>query len=248
MKTPEHTEELDLVAHRFEWARIRLNLRVVEVVLEAGYENENKGCRRLRAIEDADPQPTPVYPRFAGVLGIDLEELVEELEQQRQQRLERHRQQMPPREFGALLESARESAEMTVEQVAAGTEGVINSERCHRLEAGRARLPSDREIEALAEPLGVDTRALRQAASRERKVYDRHDNSPTFVIRAVPGFYVNSPLPQPASTKQHLEYATNFAVEKGFRVCLVFFDGRSVYIEPNRSQSESFDPPSMSVM
>lgn len=247
MKTPEHDDDLELVAHRFEWARIRLNLNVEDVVREAGYEDIDKGCRRLRNLEDGKPQPESIYARFGQVLDIDLEQLAEDLEQQRRHRYEKDRQQMPPRELGALLESARDREDLTVEQAASRTDEIVSVRRLRRLEGGRDRFPSDAEIEALAQALSVSVEAIRNVCERERRIYDRRGDEPLLIMRAVPGFYTTTPLPQPSSTLQKLQYAQQFAKEKNVSVCLVFPDRRSVYIDPDGNRCESHRPPSMSV-
>lgn len=247
MQTPEHTDDLDLVAHRFEWARIRLNLRVVEVVCEAGFDNVEKGCQKLRDIEDGQPQPPSIYARFARVLNIDLDKLEEDLKQQRHERHRRFRQEIPPPQLGDLLQSARHKAEMSVEEVASRTQGAVSPKRLHRLEGGRDRFPTDDEIEALAAALSIKEEAIRAVYERERRVYDEQDKAPKLVMRALPGFYVNVSLPQPASTKQQLDYAMEYSRELNKKVCLVFTDGRSIYINPDGERSETFDPPSMSI-
>ncbi len=247
MNTPEHHEDLQLVAHHFEWARIRLNLHIIEVARQADCDDIDNGCTQLREIENATPQPAEVYARFAPVLNIDLDGLEEQLQQRRDRRLEQHRQDIPARRLGAVLESVRTNADMSVDQVVDGTDGLVGTRRYHRLEKGRDRLPSGAELQALAKSFDIDVDALRWAAAQQRRVYDRLTDTPTFVARAVPGFYVTSPLPQPASTKQHLDYATTFARQKCVQVCLVFADSRSVYIKPDGTRRERFEPPSTTV-
>lgn len=247
MQSPEHPEDLNHIAHRFQWARIRLNLRVAEVARETGCENIDEGCRSLRAIEDAEPQPAGIYERFARVLDIDLGELTEALHEKRRHRLEKLRQDLPPRRLGKLLETVLDREEMTVEQAAASTTGEVDPNRLHRLVKGRDRLPTDGEIEALAEALDIDPQALRNARMWERDVYDRRGDVPRLIVRAVPGFYVAQPLFEPGSTKEYLDYAARFARDRQTKVCLVFGDGRSVYIDPDGSRHESFESPSMNL-
>ncbi len=251
MKLPIHSEELDHVAHRFEWARIQLNLRVVEVVREAGYKNTNRGCRRLRAIENASPQNhISVYERFAHVLDIDLDELEEELEEVREDRRRRIRQDMPPRILGTLLEKARRRLELTEPEVIARTDlepADHYERRFRRLEAGKARFPTAPEIEHFARALSIPAQAIRQAFEKERLVYDRCDDCPHLILRAIPGVAVTLPIPSRRSTKWYLEYADEYASHRRAKVCLVFKDGRSVYINPDGTRSECFEPPYMTI-
>ncbi len=251
MKLPTHKEELDHVAHRFEWARITLNLRVVEVVREAGYENINKGCRRLSAIEDGSPQPhISVYERFAHILDIDLELLQEELEEIREARRRRIRQDMPPRILGALFEQARRELNLTEEEIVARTELEPTDHyerRLRRLDSGKARFPTDDEIDEFARALSLSPEAIGRAFEKERRYYDRRDDIPFFILRAIPGVAINLSFPHPMSTKMHLDYATRYAADRKAKVCLVFGDGRSVYINPDGTRSECYEPPHMTI-
>lgn len=250
MKLPTCKSELDHVAHRFEWARLRLNLRIVEVVRETGTQNINKGCRRLRAIENGSPQPLSIYNSFAPVLDIDLDELHEELEDIREQRRQKIRQDMPPRILGALLEKGRQSLDLVEDEVIARTaleppEDYVR--RFRRLEAGKARFPTDDEIEAFGSVLLISPKAIRRAFEKERRPYDRRDDGPELLLRAIPAVAVRLPIPHNRSTKWYLDYAGEYAEDRQVKVCLVFGDGRSVYINPNGTRIECYQPPHMTL-
>ncbi len=247
-------EDLSYIAHLFESARIKLNLRRVEVVREAGYKNTAKGCRRLKHIEGGEQEALPVYERFAHVLDIDWEEVKEEIRERRRKRREERDQLLPPRRLGSLLRKARERKELSVEEVIDRVEDSTNlseearerwERRFRRLESGSARFPSEVELRAFAGALEVPTEGLRCAAIDERAVYDRQRGVPQCIIRAVPGFYVQKKLPQGCSTLDAIDYAENFSDETNLKVCLVFPDRRALYFNPKTGRHENFTPPSM---
>ena len=256
-------EDLSYIAHLFKSTRIKLNLRAVEVVREAGYKNTAKGCRRLKHIEGGKKkEAVPVYKRFAHVLDIDWEEFKEELRERSRKRREEWDRHLPPRRLGSLLRKARERKELSVEEVIdkidfsdkipedADEEALEEAKvrwrrRLRRLESGSARFPSEVELRAFAGALEVPTEGLRCAAIDERAVYDRQRGVPQCIIRAVPGFYVQKKLPQGCSTLDAIDYAENFSDETNLKVCLVFPDRRALYFNPKTGRHENFTPPSM---
>lgn len=260
-------EDLSYIAHLFKSTRIKLNLRVVEVVREAGYKNIAKGCRRLRHIERGkEKEAVPVYKRFAQVLDIDWEELKEELRERSRKRRDARDRHLPPPRLGSLLRQARERRELSVEEVIdridfsdkipedADEEALEEAleeakkrwrRRLRRLESGEARFPSEVELRAFAGALKVTTAGLRCAAIDERAVYDKQRGVPECIIRAVPGFYVQKKLPQGCSTLDAIDYAENFSDETNIRVCLIFPDRRALYFNPRTGRHENFRRPSM---
>lgn len=247
MKPPTQKEELEHVAHRFRWARLTLNLRVIEVADEAGYTDIDEGCRTLRAIEDGAPQPLiGVYERFAHVLDIDLDDLEAELETLREKRRQKIRQDVPRRILGSLIETSRRRLDLTEEEVIALTQLVPADHykrRLRRLEAGKARFPTDIETEQFARALRIPPQAIRRAFGKERRIYDRRDDTPELIMHAMPTVGASVPLPDSRSTKWYLDYAEEYARDNEAKVCLVFGDGRSVYIDPDGTRAESYKPP-----
>jgi hypothetical protein len=61
----------------------------------------------------------------------------------------------------------------------------------------------------------------------------------------MPAFYNQVSYPDHYDTDQVLRFATDFSAEQGFKVCVTFPDGRSVYIEPNGYHFESKQRPTM---
>ena len=244
-KAPRNTEDLEWLAHQFRWARIGLNLRVIDVVRESDCDDIKEGCRKLRGIESGSPQTPADYRRFASALDIDWDDLCGELDKRQSQHTQRWHQDLPPRRLGSLLASIRRRRDLSVEDVVARTQDIISPERLQRLEGGSDRLLGDDEIEALACALDIDAKSLRGAAADERRVYDERGDKPRLILRGVPGFYVEIPLPTPASTAAYLDYAARLAREKNKSVCLVFGDNRSVYFDSHGTRRESHRPPSM---
>lgn len=251
MKLPTAKEELDHIAQRFQWARLTLNLRIEEAVGEAGSDDIDDGCQRLRAIENSTPQPDiGTYERFARVLDIDLDELHEELEALREQRRRTIRQDLPPRILGRLIEAARQKLGLTDTEIVDRTQLAPTKRyerRLRRLEAGKARFPTDDEIEAFAPALSVSTEAMRRAFEEERRVYDRRHDGPRLFMRVMPAVSASVPIPDSRSTKWYLDYADDYARDRAAKVCLVFGDERSVYINPDGTRTERYQPPRMAL-
>ena len=245
MDRPIHNDDLSFLAHRFQSTRIRLNLRVPEVLDEADYR---MGCDHVRDIERGKPVPDAVYERIAQVLEIDFEKLTDELRNRCEERLRVPPQDLPPRVLGKLLASARNNAGLTVEETISRT-GLSPSQtyerRLRRLEAGRDRLPAPHVLEALADALGISPYRLFDAYMKECEYYDEMGGQPNLIIRAMAAVYLPQPLPQGLDTAVYLDQAAAFSVEVNRRVALVFPDKRSVYIRPDGLRAESFRPPTM---
>ncbi len=246
-----HVDDLEFLGDRFKEARERLGLRRVELVREAGYKNTNKGCRRIRHIERGEPPLADerVLRRFAHVLELDLEALWDEVRQRHRARLEAEREGHELW-LGGLLRRAREEAGLTVEETIerAGLEPSARFERrLRKFETGEYRFAMQHELEGLCGALDIRELKAFAALQKECEYYDDLDGRPTVVLRLIPAFYTTKTYPDHFTTADVLEFASEFSAEKGLKVCVVFPDKRSVFIERDGYHFETWEPPSMSI-
>ncbi len=248
MKRRIHVDDLRFLGAQFKQAREALGLRRVDVVREAGYQNLEKGCRRLIDIERAEKlEDERVLERFAHVLDLDLELLWAEVDRREDARCaeRRRRQKMW---VGTLLEHAREQKGWTLQQVveAAGLSPVEQyARRLERFEAGEYRFPMRDELEALCDALDVPFKIGVHALAKECDFYDRLDAKPRVVARLMPAVYSELSYPGGVTTAEVLAFAAAFSADRGLRVCVTFSGGRSVYLEPDGYRFESWEGPAM---
>jgi transcriptional regulator with XRE-family HTH domain len=246
-----HVDDLRFLGDQFKEARKRLGLRRVELVREAGYQNTNKGCRRILHIERGEPPLADerVLERFAHVLDLDLDQLFEETHEREQKRREeqRERQKMW---VGTLLKGAREQKGWSVEEVIEKAElspADKYETRLERLESGEYRFPMMDELEALSETLDIAGLKAFAAYKKECEYYDRIGKKPSIVARLMPAFYNKVRYPEHFDTDRILRFAEEFSAKHGFKVCVTLPEGHSVYIEPDGHRFESRRSPTMSI-
>lgn len=246
-----HVDDLRFLGDRFKQARRQLGLRRVELVREAGYENINKGCRRILHIERGEPPLADkrVLERFAHVLDLDLEELFDEIRQREEERREEQSKHQKVW-LGTLLKRARKQKGWNIEKVV--EEAKLSpvdkyAKRLRYFESGEYRFPMMDELEALADALDISGLKALAAFKRECEYYDRLDKKPSIVARLMPAFYNTLSYPEHYDTERILRFAEEFSAKHGFKVCVTLPQNRSVYVEPDGYRFELPQEPTMTI-
>lgn len=240
-------EDISFVTHIYQSARIRLNLTIGDVAKELG-GSERKWRRKVRDLERGHRlEAMEDYLQIGEVLEIDLEELGQTLAQRREERRRVAPLDTPPQILGVLLEQKRVELDLSHREILETLGWSLSERRLRSLLVGRHRFPSDAELETLSGVLDLELDVLKSARSAEYAYYDESEVPPQLIVRAMAAIYGRAPLPEEADTASQIEYAEAFSAEHKRNVCLVFGDGRSLYIYPDGSRSERFEAPSMRI-
>lgn len=246
-----NVEDIEFIARRFKQARDYAELTRLELVQKAGYENIDKGLRRLDRVESGEPplEPIGVYKRFAEVLPINLARLWDSVKDRIDERAAEKAAEHA-RWLGPFLKRAREQQGMTVEEVyrkVGEDRDFWSAERLQNLESGTSRFASPGERIRLARVLDVAPVDLENAQRLETEYYDGLEGNPSIVVRLVAACYTTAAYPDDMTTAEILDFARNISGERRLRCCVVLQDTRSVFVNAHNHEFEKFSPPRMRI-
>jgi transcriptional regulator with XRE-family HTH domain len=118
--------------------------------------------------------------------------------------------------------------------------------RLRRIEDGSDPLPDERRLAPFAKALGLDGEAVLLALCSDFDALDA-PMQPQVVIRWMPAFYGRMALPEGCTEERAVELAKRFSAEQGLRCCVMLSRVRSIYVEPNGTETLSFQPPGCSI-
>jgi hypothetical protein len=165
------------IAQRLESKRKSLGLNPTDSAEAAGYENLNKGRRRLKHLENADSQRADkrVLNRFLESLEIDRQVLDTELNSIEQTTFERRRQSTV---LAIALYEKRKELKLSYPDIIAqiDTDDFIHPKQIERVET---RFPPLRRLIPLSDALDVSSNELEALLEDEYQTYNQYLESPT---------------------------------------------------------------------
>ena len=146
---------------------------------------------------------------------------------------------------GRLFEQARRKLGLRTVEVARRA-GYRNTNKGIRritdIESGSDMFPKPAVYRRLIAVLGIDEYDVLQAMAED---FDELDQPvpPRLIVRLIPSFYVQHPLPEGCTTEQAIAIAEQVSRDRNLSVCVVLTRVRGLYIKPNGDRHEGYGLP-----